>query len=109
METDTVDLRLKGAALLVGSLLGTPYVLDYDLVLLGMAMVLLVSHGLEKGFRAWEKTLLAAAWIIPGGARFVAKTTFLPIGLLCMVALFIFICATVRSVNVASETRASGA
>jgi hypothetical protein len=106
-KQNAVDLRMKGAVLLVGSLLATPYVLDYDHLMLGMAVVLLVSHGLEKGFRAWEKTLLAAAWIIPGVARVIAKTTFLPIGFLFTAALFLFACAMVRGARVASDTSPS--
>lgn len=74
------DVRLKGAALLAGTLLSTPYVLDYDLTLLGMAAVLIVSHGLDRGFGAWEKTLAALVWLLPAGGRVFASALHLPVG-----------------------------
>ena len=83
------DLRLKGAALLVGALLSTPYVLDYDFIVLGMAIALLASYGLDCGFKPWDKTLLALAWFMPLVARPIARTIYLPIGLLTLVALFV--------------------
>ena len=57
--------RLKAAALATGSLLATPYVLDYDLVVLAVAIAFCVRHGLNSGFRDYEISLLAAAWIVP--------------------------------------------
>jgi alpha-1,2-mannosyltransferase len=95
-----VSMRLKGAALLVGALLSTPYVLDYDLVVLGMAVALLVAHGLEQGFQPWEKTVLALAWLAPSGGRAVAKLVLLPVGFLLLVAVFAFVVAHVRAERV---------
>ncbi len=57
--------RLKYAALLVAALLTTPYCLDYDMVLLGPALAFVLAHGVEKGFAPFEKSLLAAAWVVP--------------------------------------------
>src|SRR5215207_3103529 len=48
-----VDHRLKGAALITGVLLSSPYVLDYDLVVFGMALALLAAHGFDRGFLRW--------------------------------------------------------
>jgi len=90
------DLRLKGAALLVGALLLTPYVLDYDFIVLGMAVALIAAYGLECGFRPWDKTLLALAWLMPLVARTIAMTFYLPVGLFTLVALFVLIVAHTR-------------
>jgi hypothetical protein len=85
------DSRLKSAALMIGALLATPYVLDYDMVLLGPAIALLVVHGEERGFRRWEKTALALAWFMPVAARILALLTGVPGGLAGMALLFILV------------------
>jgi hypothetical protein len=87
-----VDRSAK-AAVAVGALLVTPYVLDYDLALLAPALAFLVAEGLEKGFRPYEKALLAAAWIAPLLARSAAQFLHLPLGLAIMLALFWMACA----------------
>jgi putative flippase GtrA len=82
------DWRLKGAQLMTGALITTPYVLDYDMVVLGPALALAVSHGLDKGFRAWEKTLLAAVFLTPIFTRNVAFVTGVHVGLVAELAFF---------------------
>ena len=74
--------ELKAAALALGSLLATPYVLDYDLVVLAVAIAFFARHGLRHGFRDFEISLLAAAWIVPLLSRSVAGVTGIPLGLL---------------------------
>jgi hypothetical protein len=83
--------ELKAAALAAGSLLATPYVLDYDLVVLGIAIAYFARLGLNNGFRAYEISLLAAAWIAPLLSRGVAQVTAIPLGLLVLLALYVFI------------------
>jgi hypothetical protein len=82
--------ELKAAALATGSLLATPYVLDYDLVVLAVAIAFFVRHGLNRGFRDFEISLLAAAWIVPLLSRAIAGATGIPLGLLVMLALYVF-------------------
>ncbi len=82
------DGRLKAAILIVATLLTTPYSLDYDMMALGPAIAFAVAHGIERGFRPWEKSLLVAVWAVPGLARVVAGATDLPLGLLVMLAFF---------------------
>jgi hypothetical protein len=82
--------ELKASALATASLLATPYVLDYDLVVLAVAIAFLVRHGLRRGFRDFEISLLAAAWIVPLLSRAVAGSTGIPLGLLVMLALYVF-------------------
>ena len=91
-----VDMRLKGAALLLGTLLSSPYVLDYDLIVLGMAIALVAAHGLERGFQRWDKTLLALAWFVPLVARPIAQTAYLPVGFLTLLAFFMLIVMRAR-------------
>jgi hypothetical protein len=83
--------ELKASALAVGSLLATPYVLDYDLVVLGIAIAYFARLGLAQGFHAGEISLLAAAWLTPLLTRGVAQLTAVPLGLLVLLMLYVFI------------------
>ena len=83
--------ELKASALASGSLLATPYVLDYDLVVLAVAIAFFARHGLRHGFRDFEISLLAAAWMVPLLSRGVAGATGIPLGLLVLLALYAFI------------------
>ncbi|GAC1551764.1 MAG: glycosyltransferase family 87 protein [Beijerinckiaceae bacterium] len=85
------DRRLKYAALACAALLTTPYCLDYDMVLLGPAIALMVAHGLDEGFEPFEKSLLVLVWVAPLLARMVAKLTFIPLGPIAMLAMFAMI------------------
>jgi len=70
---------LKAAGLLIGSALATPYSLDYDLMLLAPAIAYLALDGMARGFAPWEKTTLAALWIVPLVARSVPQATLIPL------------------------------
>jgi hypothetical protein len=60
-----VAMPLKGAALATGTLLVTPYVLDYDLMLLALPLAWLTVEGLRTGFLNWEKITLFGVWLLP--------------------------------------------
>jgi hypothetical protein len=55
-----VSFAIQAAALLIGTVLATPYSLDYDLMLLAPAIAFLAADGMSHGFAPWEKTMLAA-------------------------------------------------
>ena len=82
------DRDLKAALLVVATLLASPHVLDYDLVILALAIAFTASAGLARGFRDYEASLLAAVWIVPLLSRSVAGFTAVPIGLLAMLAFY---------------------
>lgn len=82
--------ELKASALASGSLLATPYVLDYDLVVLAVAIAFFARHGLNRGFHPYEISLLAAAWMVPLLSRGVAAATGLPLGLMVLLLTFVF-------------------
>lgn len=81
--------ELKAAALGLGCLLATPYMLDYDLVATAVPIAFLVRHGLSNGFRKFEISLLALAWIAPLMARGLAQSIDLPLGMLALLALYV--------------------
>jgi hypothetical protein len=83
--------ELKAAGLATASLLVTPYVLDYDLVVLAVAIAFFARHGLNRGFRDFEISLLAAAWTVPLLTRGVAGLTGIPLGMLLLLTFYVFI------------------
>jgi alpha-1,2-mannosyltransferase len=79
---------LKAAALCLGAILATPYTLDYDMMVLAPAIAFFTADALARGFRPWEKTALAALWLVPLVARGVAQATLIPLGVPAMLAAF---------------------
>ena len=75
---------LKAAALIIASLLSTPYALDYDMMALAPAIAFLALDGLQRGFAPWQKTALAMLWMVPIVARSMAGSAFLPLGVWTM-------------------------
>ncbi len=59
------DPDLKSAALLCATPLATPFLLDYDLMLIAPAILWLAKKGIEGRPLPWERTVLAAAAIAP--------------------------------------------
>jgi len=82
-----VDFSLKAAALIIASILATPYSLDYDMTVLAAAIAFLAVNGLRHGFAPYEKTALALLWIAPLVARSLAQAVLLPVGVLSMAAM----------------------
>lgn len=79
---------LKAAILIAGSMLATPYLLDYDLMIAAPAIAFLVAHALRKGFAPYEKSALAFVFIAPLLARALAEHMLLPLGLVAILLLF---------------------
>ena len=79
---------LKAALLIIGCVLATPYSLDYDLMLLAPAIAYLAADGFTRGFAPWEKTMLAALWIVPLIARSVPEFTLIPLAVPIMLLAF---------------------
>ncbi len=76
---------IKSALLVACTLLATPYGWDYDLMLLALPIAWLAAAGLERGFLPWEKTALAAVFVLPFLARLLAGAVSLPIAPLVIV------------------------
>jgi alpha-1,2-mannosyltransferase len=82
---------LKAAGLLIGTLLATPYSLDYDLMLLAPAIAYLSIDGFARGFGPYEKTIVAALWIVPLIARSVPQATLIPLAVPTMLLALVFL------------------
>ncbi len=77
MWRSRVKYSVKAAALASGTLLTTPYLFMYDMMVLAIPVAFLVRIGLKSGFRAYELPALGCAL-----ALFLTFTfTGLPVGL----------------------------
>lgn len=91
------DFALKAAALCIGTMLSTPYCLDYDMLVLGPAMAFFAVYGLRRGFASYEITALSALWLVPLIARGVAKAALLPLGAIVILAMFVVVMRRARA------------
>jgi hypothetical protein len=88
---NAAPFALQAAALCIAAILATPYSLDYDMMLLAPAIAFIAVDGCARGFGPWEKTALAALWFVPLVARSVAQMTYVPLGVLAMLAVFVLV------------------
>jgi hypothetical protein len=79
-----IPYDLKAAALSIGSLLVSPYVLFFDLCILSVAAAFLVSDGLSRGFLPGERTAILLCWAL----LFIMQT---PVGAIVSLVLM-FLC-----------------
>jgi hypothetical protein len=66
---------LKNVALVMATPLATPFVLDYDLTMLALPIAWLSARILREGPVPYEKTCLAALFLVPLVARPLASVT----------------------------------
>jgi hypothetical protein len=81
----------EGPAMIVAALLASPFLLDYDLVILAAPLAWMLREGVRTGFRDWEKTVLAAAFVLPAVSRTLATQIHLPLAPFVLAALFALI------------------
>jgi len=89
-------LDLKSAALVTASVMVTPYVLDYDLIVLALPIAWLSARGLRDGFLRWEKITLLAVWLLPLLSRELAQFLHIPVAPLVMAILLLVILRRTR-------------
>ena len=58
-------------------------------MLLAPAIAFLALDGIARGFAPWEKTILAALWIVPLVARSVPEATLIPLAVPTMLLAFV--------------------
>ena len=78
----------EGPAMVAAALLASPFMLDYDLVILAIPLAWLTREGLRTGFRSWEKFVLGAGFVVPLVSRPIMSMTGVPIGPLVVGAVF---------------------
>lgn len=81
---------LKASILATASLLATPYVLDYDLMVLALPIAWLIAEARQTGFLTWEKAGLALCFLLPLVSRSIGSLG-VPIGPFAMLLLLALI------------------
>ena len=61
------------------------------MMVLAPAIAFLAADGMARGFGPWQKTALAALWLVPLVARTVPQLTLIPLGAPAMLAMFVLI------------------
>jgi len=82
------DARALGALMVTATLPLSPFLLDYDLMLLAVPLGWIMTAGLSDGFRPWEKTALFVLFVWPLFARAVAANLHLPLTPLLLLGLY---------------------
>lgn len=82
---------LRNAAIAAATIVSTPYVLDYDLVMVGVGIAFFVADARETIWCRWEKTALAFIWTAPLVGRVVAEWTLVPLNLAAAVLLLVMV------------------
>jgi hypothetical protein len=100
------EAELRNALVCAAVLIATPYVLDYDYVVLLPALTFLWLDGERHGFLSWDKSLMALVWVAPLVARQVAEFTYLPLGL---ATAFIVAWIAIRRVRASPSRRSRAA
>ena len=79
--------EIKAAAVVFATVCATPYLLTYDLMLLGIGIVWLVREGVLRGFPPWSPLLIALAWYSATISDFAAPLGLPFVTLLCLATL----------------------
>jgi hypothetical protein len=82
------------------TLLMTPFMLDYDLLLSAIPLGWLIMSGLKDGFRPWEKIVALAMFILPLFARSLALNLHLPLAPLVLLAFYGIVARRIMSAPV---------
>ena len=77
----------EGATLVAAACLATPFLLDYDLMLLGVPLAWVAAEAERTGYLPWEKLILAAAFVLPLVARPIATVGGVPVAPAVLIAL----------------------
>jgi alpha-1,2-mannosyltransferase len=82
---------LKAATVAAGSLMVSPYVLQYDLVLLALPIGWIAMEGLEHGFLPFEKFALSLVWFMPRISLRISEIAGIPIAPIAVIGLMTLI------------------
>lgn len=86
-----------GALTISATVLATPFLLDYDLLVTALPLGWLVLTGAKHGFRNWEKLLLLMVFLLPLAARKLALVAHLPMAPLLLLIVFAFVIRRIRT------------
>ncbi len=78
----------EGAMLATAACLATPFLLDYDLMLLAIPLAWVAAEAERSSYLPWEKLILGCAFLLPLVARPLATWVDVPVAPLVLIALF---------------------
>jgi alpha-1,2-mannosyltransferase len=81
----------EGATLATASLLASPFLLDYDLMLLAIPLAWITRATRNSTWLPWEKSTMFAAYILPFVSRTIAGYLGIPIGPLVIFAMLLIV------------------
>ena len=87
-----------GALTISATVLATPFLLDYDLLITALPLGWLVLSGAKNGFRNWEKLLLLTVFLLPLASRKLAVLLHLPIAPLVLLLVFTYVVRRIMTV-----------
>ncbi|WP_175975881.1 glycosyltransferase family 87 protein [Burkholderia sp. BCC1047] len=87
----TRDMRLRGAALAVATLLTTPYLWGYELTWLGVAIFCLIAYCLDEGWLPGEQATVVLAWLLPIFEMFNRLMRFPQVGPIVLLAVLLIV------------------
>jgi len=96
-----------GALLAAGSLLVSPHVLGYDLVVLAPAIAILAAEGAKHGWLPGEREGLIALWVWPLFSGVIAELTGIPVGVAGSLLLFALAARRCRTAAARDRPRAA--
>ena len=76
-----------GATLAIATCLATPFLLDYDLMLLAIPLAWVSAKAEVNGYMAWEKVILGSAFLLPLLSRVLALNANFPVAPFVLIAL----------------------
>lgn len=99
------ERELRGAAVMTGTFLVSPYMYDYDLAWLAFPIAWLALYAMRNGWRRGDREVLIAAWALPIVIAPFAVGLSVQVGPLVMIAL---LWSVVRRVDVHAATWGRG-
>ena len=100
---NSADHQTKAAAVLAATPLATPFILDYDLMMLAPAIAVVVRKIIRDGELSWDATTLALAAILPLLSRSIAEYTHIavaPVTIAALVAVITVRCRAERLMQI---------
>jgi hypothetical protein len=80
-----------GVTLVCATFLASPYLFDYDLMMLAIPLAWIVREARRTGFLPWEKSLVLATYLLPLLCRMFASRLSFPIGPPVLMALMVVV------------------
>jgi hypothetical protein len=78
---------VRAAATCAAAAISTPYLLDYDMAVIGLGGAFLYAEARKHGFRSFERSAFAFIWIAPWISRPAAEYARLPLGVTSLLLL----------------------